>query len=122
MTGDQEAIIGRLAGIEQQLAEVKTALVGNATMGHRGIVDRLEVLELHNAEVPATHTELEARAHAARALIHVRIDELEERTNARLDAVATEWTKFKAFTIGVAVGAGVFGGSVGAYLVTAFGG
>lgn len=120
MTAEQTEILGRLDGIERQLADVKTAITGNETMGHRGIVQRLDNVELYNAEVPGVHAQMENSAKEARSKIHDRIDALEEKLTAQHGQLAAEWERFKYIAIGIALGAGLAGGLAGAKFISIF--
>lgn len=103
----------RFDHIDRAIADLTTALTGNKAMGHRGIVERLDTLELLNAEVPGVHSEMEERNKRARGDIHDRVDEV----RAQYAELEKQWARFKAFSAGIAVGAGILGGGVGAWVI-----
>lgn len=96
----------RFDNIDKAIAELSTAITGNKVMGHRGIVERLETVELLNSETPGVHIEMENRAKEARAQIYQRIDTLQD-----------EWAKWKWFVAGLSAGFGVAGGVGATWLI-----
>lgn len=114
-------IIGRLDGIERHLARLETALIGDKAVGHKGLVPRVETLELINAETPAVHAAIEERAREARAKLHGRIDDLEEETSARIATLFDQWNRLKYTAVGISIGIGLVGGVSGAMIASLFG-
>jgi hypothetical protein len=100
-------IIGRLDGIQRNIARLETALIGDPAVGHKGIVNRLETLELLNGETAAAHQGIEDRTASELA-----------KVAARVDALAEDWRKFKYMAAGAMLGAGVAGGGVGAWVAS----
>lgn len=120
MVEDAE-ILGRLDGIQRHLARLETALVGDPAVGHKGIVARLETLELINVESSAVHQGIEERARLERSKIHDRIDEMEEATNKRIDLIFEQWNRVKYTAAGVGVGVGLVSGVSAAWVANLFG-
>ena len=114
-------ILGRLDGIERHLGRLETALIGDVAVGHKGIVARLETLEIVNVESPNVHQGIEDRAADGRSKIHERIDELEEHTNQRISQLFDQWNRVKYTAAGIGVGIGLVSGVSAAWISNLFG-
>lgn len=90
-----------LRDLHSRFLWVERAILGDPSIGHVGIVQRMEVIE-------AAHLKLDER----------RV-EGERRLNDRISGVVNEWTRAKYTFIGAAVGIGVASGFGGTWLFSA---
>lgn len=105
LPGEHAELVARLDRIDAQLNLVHTALTGNPTIGHRGLIERIELIETLHAEVPAVHADIKEVAKEGDRRLHSRIDDL-----------AHETRRFRYIVSGAAIGAGAVSGGVGAWL------
>lgn len=96
LTGPE--IVERLAYIQDQLSELRSAIIGNRPLGQKGLVERIETLELLRAEVPEIHRLIEER-------VHERVDVLEAR-----------WNRASWMAAGIGVGTGLTSGGLVAWI------
>lgn len=103
----EEKILQRLEGVETQLTRLNAAVTGDDAIGHKGLVPRLEKIELLAAEAPQVHADIEKRL--AGNINAVADDAREKRSEiyARLDAQEGNWTRAKYLAIGIGVGSGI---------------
>lgn len=98
--GDQTGeVLERLEKLQELVQKTYAAISGDPTIGHRGLAERVERLELGQAAEAQARSESLKRAHE-------RIDRQERRWYVLAGAV---------------FGAGLTGGGVGAALVSFFG-
>ncbi|HEX7099650.1 MAG TPA: hypothetical protein VF377_10445 [Acidimicrobiia bacterium] len=101
MSGDQaKEVLERLDSLQDLVQKTYAAISGDPSIGHRGLAERVERLELGQAAEANARNESLKRAHE-------RIDRQERR-----------WYVL----IGAVFGAGLTGGGVGAALVSFWGG
>lgn len=100
--GDQVEILKRLDEIQVLVKDAYKAITGDATLGHRGLAERVERVELGQAQMARDRGDSNKR-------VHDRID----ATNKRIDKIEKNW----AYVVGAVLGAGLTGGGVGAAIV-----
>ena len=93
--GDQLEILKQLADIRDMVEDVKRSITGDLSLGHRGLAERMERVEIAQAD------EADQRRKSV------------ERVHSRIDGLEKKW----AYVVGAVIGSGAFGGGVGAVIV-----
>lgn len=112
MPGTELSIDARLERIEASIARMERAILGDPSVGHQGLVTRVERLEVHDKEATDAHYAIDQRRSDGDRKLHERVDE-----------IAGDWSRAKATLLGLAIGVSVAGGFGGTWLFNAaFGG
>lgn len=101
-----------------RLERVESAIVGDESIGHRGLTKRVMALEAAERSFEATHEGIDNRRLEGDRRLHERLDE----STAKLDGEVQRIEKKLDRIIWVAAGIGIASGGGAALLAKAFGG
>jgi hypothetical protein len=101
-----------LKDLHTRFARVERAILGDPSVGHRGLVDRVETLEAHDQEATDAHLSIDRRREEGDKRIHKRIDEVEDTFTTHATAIERKldrviWVAVGAFAGGLGTGGGV---------------
>lgn len=100
-----------------RFTRVERAIMGDPTVGHRGLVNRVETLESADERASSEHLEIDRRRQEADKRVHDRIDKLEADTEKQLRSIDRKLDRAIFLSIGAGLGgAAIGGGSVWALL------
>ena len=116
MTSDQAAFLDALP---LKWDRVERAILGDPSVGHIGLVDRMLIVEEAHTKIPEAHAAIEEHRIAGDRRLHERLDEIEQQTRDHLAAIAKKldrsiWLAAGAFLGGIGAGLGI--GNLGPFL------
>ena len=110
-------LVESLTAMPEAVNRLHRALIGDATIGHRGVVERLGMLEQVERSIPAVHASIDDRRIEGDRRAHERIDEIAEKFETEVDAIRDDGRRIERKVdrlIWLFLGAGaVTGGGVG---------
>jgi hypothetical protein len=101
-----------LKDLHTRFARVERAILGDVTVGHRGLVDRVDSLESSDKQATDAHMDIDRRRETGDKRIHKRIDEVEESFTSHATSIERKldrviWVAVGAFAGGLGTGGGV---------------
>jgi len=116
MTSEQAAFLDSLP---KKWDRVERAILGDPSVGHIGLVDRMVTVEEAHTKIPEVHAAIEENRIAGDRRIHERLDEIEDQTRGHLAAIEKKldrsiWLAAGAFLGGMGAGVGL--GNLGGLL------
>lgn len=100
-----------------RFTRVERAIMGEPSVGHLGLVNRVDRLESADKEATEAHTVIEQNRRDGDKRAHDRIDQVETDTYSRLNSIERKLDRAIWLSIGAFVGGGaIAGGSVWAVL------
>ena len=110
-------LIASLTAMPDAVDRLHRALIGDQTIGHRGVVERLGVLEAVERAIPEVHAKIDERRVEGDRRAHERIDEIDKKYDAEVEAIRDDGRRIERKVdrlIWLFLGAGaVTGGGVG---------
>ncbi len=89
---------------------VERAILGEPSVGHTGIVTRMERVEDEHRKIPEVHAAIAQNRIDGDKRVHNRIDEIETQTRDRLDSIEKKLDRALWLAAGGVLGGGVIGG------------
>lgn len=99
-----------LKDLHTRFNRVERAILGDPSVGHRGLVNRVENLERLGESAPEVHGAIDQRRVEGDRRAHDRIDELDTSTRDRLTSIEKKLDRAIWLVTGAFIGGGLIGG------------